>query len=453
VPFNKNHRDYADLEELLSLNSLMFDNKKKLQLLAAYALRRIVKITNAHSATIRLYDPQKRSLKLFVDVYNDEENAQRDKHLDEITFSSYRYGEDQGKSMNCSMFLMKDSHYKAVYEGQLITYDKQTKADSGSENKGASKKRMKRKALQVREQTASELCMPFYYKNIKIGVMNFESPILNGFDSECIMDSEYSLHNKRKKPLRDENGFVEIKENSFLYAVKMMLENYYTLLLERNDSHFLSRLIERESYFHDLQNLLDSNEDLNQYRDKIIQLVENIRQDIREDEKSTLKCLVDVREEALKEHIDNMGDFSHEIMPAYEQNLIVDSFLIEHSSKIKISSDMRLSLECIYRNLLVNFFNYANPDRGDKLQVVFEEKTRCLYINQVMKRALPTIRPEHRYFETLITKNTMRGEKIHSGLFIVGTLVRQLGGYIYLDEDDVGFTNGFKIRIKIREIN
>jgi hypothetical protein len=101
--------------------------------------------------------------------------------------------------------------------------------------------------------------------------------------------------------------------------------------------------------------------------------------------------------------------------------------------------------------LLENYFAYAAPDRGDRLGVVFEEKTRCLYISQVMKRAFPTIHPELRYFETLITKDTSLGTKVHSGLFIVGTLVRQLGGYIYSDEDAVGFTSGFKIRIKIEE--
>jgi len=64
------------------------------------------------------------------------------------------------------------------------------------------------------------------------------------------------------------------------------------------------------------------------------------------------------------------------------------------------------------------------------------------------------LHPNLRYFETLITKDSFRrGTTVHSGLFIVGTLVRQLGGYIYMDEDDIGFATGFKIRIKIKEIN
>ena len=444
----------ADMQmEFFKNISVFGDSKQKLKELAEREFEKIVQITNAYSATIRLYNPAKGSLQLFVDKFNENENAKRTKDLKEIFFTDYQDGPHQGKSIHWRMFLTQeryiDDYPVAVYEGRLLNYYKPKKTKHSFK---------KNKSLPAREQTASEFCVPLYFKQIKIGTINFESPIVNGFDSECILNVDGKPEivlvkkGKDKKQKIIYEKCVKIRNDSFLYAVKIILETYYILLFENNDSHFTSRLIERESNFHDLNNLVDSNNDLNLHRERITKLLGNIRS-VNENSIYTFGDVLSIRTKKIANRKSNLGDYANRVIPELESSLPVNKSFLENAENIKISGDTYYALEIIYSNLLANFFKYGNIDRGDRLGLYYDEHSNCLFFKQKMSRPFPILNGNDRYFETLIRRKTREGESIHSGLFIVGVLTRQLGGYIYHDVDEEGLYYGFKIRIKIQEVD
>lgn len=431
-------------------------SRDALKSLARYAFEKIINITNAYSATIRLFNPARGTLKLFAEANNKEENAIRTVSMDEIFFSDFRGANNkrdlQGKSLNCRMFMVHERLTEegipiAVYEGCLFNYYDAKKSTPQN----------KIKTLPAREQTASDLCMPFYYKNIKIGTVNFESPIVNGFDSECALDDTGKPERVLIKNGVNRNGqllfekCVKIRSDSFLYAVKVMLENYYALLCGNNDSHFLARLIQRESNMHDLIKVLNSDEDLNAHRDYMLNLVGEIR-GVSEKKPETLAAMVGVRNEKINERKLKLGKWSERI-PNIEITLPMNKFIHEKAKTVPLSGEEFSALSIIYKNLIANFFKYGAPELGDRLMLKYNKNTKILRISQTLTRPLPLTNDDARYFETPIHHNNSSGKSMHSGLFIVGVLVRQLGGYIYHDIDEFGFIKKFEIRIKLKGLN
>jgi hypothetical protein len=405
-------------------NSKLNDTKKQLEdkdndsleclrILTTYAFKEVVNISNAYSATMRLYDPSKGALILFVDCFNTEESD--GEPGTDLLFSDFKSGEN-GKSINCQVFTKTEMSGKAIY---------------------ATNQRVKQ-AIKRRPQTVAELCMPLYYKLVKIGTVNFESPIKNGFDSECHL------------PIAEDHT-VNIRDDSFLYSVKIMLENYYALLRERNDTKYLSRFLNRESNFHDLKNIIGSKGDLNNQRTEILRLLGNIRtlNEINQNSVSSLACIKKLKDQIIEERKKNAGDFAEDIYKQKELRIILNKPLMDNPEKYQITSRTEGIIKDIYKNLLVNFLNYSSASDGDTLLALYDEKTGFLRFNQISKKPMPKLDNNlMQYFETPISMKTSEYEaKTKSGLFIVGALVRQLGGYIFPDIDDLGFMFGFRIEI------
>jgi hypothetical protein len=442
-------------ELLLKLQKRLFernidfngDVKENLRKLTEETFKKVVEITNAYSATFRLYDPDKKTLNKVVNEGNKEAEAEPDKEHKDISIIEYRL-----KSLNCRAFCLNEGEDCALYVPN-------TKKPRKSSKKGKKKNREDNEeefaTIPSRPQTLSELCVPFYYQGVVIGVMNFESPILRAFDNECEYTSEGSV---KFNSAANKDEYVKLREGSFIYMVKSSLQHFYCLLSERNDIGHLSRLIETETSLHDLKNLVNTDADLNQFRKPIKQLLESATTLPIQDSKTSpvRDLLIVTRKNCIDAYYELVGDYAPILKESFLQKEHLQEYLPitfkgKNSQSMRVNSRIANSIKDIYKNLLRNYFNHGDIE-NDKLSVKYTEENGLLIIAQKFD---PPLEPGTDWF----LSPHIHKKGVSSGLFIIGTHVRQLGGYIFTQYDACPKRlKGFEIYInmgyhKIKEKN
>jgi len=417
------------------------------------AFKNIVYLTNAYSATLRLYHPATNALKKIVDVSNNDE-----KDLDDTsTYEEINLEEHKKDSINCRTFLLdgvKDQN--AIYISEV--------------------KKQKNEMIRRREQTMSELCLPFYYRGAKIGVMNFESPVIHAFDSECTRDTAscvksfytYFYVNKTEKRLEK---YVELRQNSFFYTIKSFLQYFYETLYEKSDLRRLARFSEREINLHELDNLVNtakiSGQSLDLSIDRISALLKVTRSCLSEDNYDTGKNVYELFHEIRTERINAYGSFG-DTREVSKETIIQKEYLDAHlpiemhvrnPSKVKLGvterrlrqrnpSKVKLGvaerLREIYKNLLSNYLTHGDKVT-DKLVVTYQ-KNGVLVISQTYTKPIQSAKGRIWF----LSPDEYDG-KVHSGLFIVGTLVRELNGYVFTDYGVYNELKRFDIYINLKE--
>jgi len=312
-----------------------------------------------------------------------------------------------------------------------------------------------------REQTMSELCLPFYYRGVKIGVMNFESPVIHAFDAECIRDDASRIKffyaffyaKNGEEPLEK---YVVLRKNSFFYTLKSFLQYLYETLYERSDLQRLSRFSEREVNLHELENLVDNTkknpeQSLDPYVDQISTLL-TITRRYSSDNRDAGEGIYELFHKTRAERIDAYGRAGNLITVPKEvvmQSTYLDRHLpikmqVSKRDPFKVKSGVAECLRDIYKNLLTNYFGHGDKE-NDRLEVKFQNNG-TLIISQIY-----TNPPRSTKGKIWFVSPYECDGKVHSGLFIVGTLVRQLKGYVFRDYDDYNGLKRFDIHINLNE--
>jgi hypothetical protein len=341
-----------------------FDAIDELKAFAKDALNSIVQLTNSFSATLWLYNPNGRCLELTAENEPLENlNYIREENTRSIPLSTY-------KSINVQTFKTTSSLTKDQYI--LITDTK-------------------KRGLRLHDSN-SELCFPFYFKNVKIGVVNFESADRKGFDKDSIQ---------------------------YCKNMRNLLQSFYIQSLEINDKVWLSRRTQIYQNYHEIENVINLPEFPSKFKDELNRLIE--QQQISLDDKyDTLDRLLIFKEDFFAK----IRDITPiEIYNMFYQNVFIK--IDKEIIRIKFRKFVVDSLVIILKNILSNQRNYAENDR-DQLNVLITKDIIHFNINS----SRPLLSPENkRYlispFETV--QNELK--KTHYGLFTIGMLARQLGGY------------------------
>ena len=420
---------------LFELQRALFDRniysnenaKKRLIKKTEESFHVIVQITNAYSATFRLFNPVTRNLEKIVNVANKEGKAyQKEDEHKYINVDKNKYN-----SLNCRTFWLQEGEKCALYISN-ITRPKKRKDNEKNFS-----------TLHSRVQTLSELCVPFYYQGVIIGVMNFESPIFYAFDDEC----EQIEHQGGVQYYNAENKdeYIKLHKSSFIYTIKSTLQHFYCLTEERNDIKFLSRLIEMENSLHELKNQLGAKSiNLNTSKELLKKLLQSgTTLSVFDDKMIPIKeKLLGIQLDLINKYNELLGDFSPFLKDDFVNTKRLRTYLpITFENNKSVYPQTANSIEVIYKYLLKNYLIHGDVN-NDILSIKYIKSKKLLIISQVFNI------PLERKDEMFLSPYMNRGRK-SSGLFIVGTHVRQLGGYIFTNFNEHNKLKNVDIHIHI----
>lgn len=364
-----------------------FNPENELSVYAQNALDDIVIVTNAFSGTFRWYDIEKKSLVLKAEGNENGEVTRRN-----ITNSvSHEISIEEHRSVNVMTF-------RNVEKGKFLYIEDTTNI-----------------GLQLRENSKSELCFPVYFKNTKIGVLNFESPELRGFNKETIQ---------------------------YLKEITGLIEHFYIQLLELNDKLWLSKRSQIYQNFHELESTIKGKNFPLKYKKTLLPLLE--KQQISIDEETSsfneLNSFIneyfnDFKKETLYE---NYRDFKNSVQIRIDEDVL----------KQKFKKHVIDSVLIIIKNIVNNQRKFSNKKDGF---ISININNSSIFINNESSMPLSEeYRNKYLYAPYQTGFNTEK--RTHFGLFVIGMLVRQLGGYSYVyigDENTIKNKKVMKLKIRI----
>ena len=431
-------------EDLLQL-SFGSDNKSSMDVFEWYAkkcLNGLLNLTNSYNITMRLaklktrdsgnfYNEKSRDktiLELFLYV-SEKSDIEKPKQF-------YEVGKEHDNT-HSAIFCLKNSSNKAIYRKKIL--DIVSEKVTNPEN-----------YYPARKQTVSAFCIPLFYKTQVIGTINFESLTVNAFDDECDSCND---------------DIATLSQSSFILAVKKQIENYLLHLFDNSDRNYFIGLQSNTNEFHQLKNVVFTTKDLNNHLEdfklyfspsdkKLTSFIE------RKNEPVKIVTLKEDFDKYWAIHEEMLGDMADAIIKPKKQavNFSMRNFCKDTIDEIYIIGLQYFDIVVVFQNLLSNFISHGRIT-GDKID----------HLSFVITKIKRTSENDMNYGNDIYTKNYQieltislkiaekldeksffspifdREGKPHVGLFIVGSIVRKWGGYIYKNVDD----NFSYFRIKI----
>ena len=372
----KTLRLYDEIERMIDSGHEINPHEQMRQFLEP-AFHLALLATNAFSATLRLYNPESDSLELIYATGSKRVEAASTQDIDQIPAKDYY------KSQVAFVFNFGKPDDDGKYEPNV---------------KGGSTYR------EHRTNSQSELCFCVFFKQIAVGVLNFESPQKNGFQ-----------HDQR-----------------FLKKIRSSLESYITALYESNDKQWLSRRSKIYQNLHEIKNVINSDRfprELTEEIDKYIEVNETV-------DRSVEPVMFLEIKHFRNEYIENYSKELERTAPIkVVRQEMVENFsrmcTISHINPKKTVPQYKLNLmNILYKNLLDNYRKWGNHEKdfvratvnSSQTKIIFNVISSSLYDENIIKKLL--VEPY-----TTIEQNS---NKAHYGMFIIGMIARHLGGYAYV---------------------
>jgi len=363
-----------------------FGNRKKqkenFEIFTDKCLKHITTSTYSHSATVRLYNPYNKSLKLFREMKTDwgyricELNENEYK---EIPIRKYRV------SLNAFTFLKNSNENSYSY---IKNYNK--KIPDEYQVKGL-------KEILKHRNSLSEICFPLFCGKIPFGTINIESTIKNAFDHEI----------------------------EYLSGIKKALEAFYDISIKSSDAKWLAGRSPVYKNVHELSQQIRVNKDL--FTTKQIGILQRlVLLDDRVAPRKTVKLSF-----IYKELVNWLRTQINEI--AIEDALKNIIFDIKNDQNIKYNIFENILLIC--KNLMNNIIAHSNFER-DKFIIVQNDHLR-MGVNANLKIFIKTYGSfEDDTFSSLLISPILKNSEYHYGMFLVGMLARKLGGIALISRGD-----------------
>jgi hypothetical protein len=330
----------------------------------------LLTLTNAFSVTIRLFNPKTNSLDLLFENKKDGVVKHVTKEgINDIPINS-------NWSVNATAFRNCTHKKPYIYVKDL------------------SRKFIKRKnyCLLYRENAKSEICFPIFFKNVKIGTFNLESPRINGFRNDI----------------------------EFISNIKRSIDNHISLVYDIHDKSWMANTIKVKQNIHEIKQIINSDDFPPSFRDLIHYYITEMR--------------ITSSNRLVK--IGNLLNFHSNYLKKLKHYSHYSS--LKKGCKINIESpdteiqDYKLDmLQIIYQNLLDNYRKYGDIERD--IISLSQDRNRPFYIKFIVKSS-SMIRDDIINKCLIVPFESFSGKekRIHDGLFIVGMLARHLSGYSYI---------------------
>jgi hypothetical protein len=365
--------------------------KKELKLFSEVSFGKIINNSGAHSATLRIFDPFSKKLLLISEVLSSKNNFNKDTDRD-IPLKDH-------KSIN------------------VLTF-KNCKKNSFSFSKDI-KDYKKELGIFDRPTSKSELCFPLYFKQIKIGTINFESPSEDGFGTIL----------KRTKTIKKNiDEYSNDTTFNYYYSIKNLIEEYSEVLFDSSDKLWLSKRIHIYQNIHELKSLLQVDDIGDQYKETIRNAI-NLSQEATPED-SGIELFKSI-EQFYNEFISDIKNQSLEVARLLESKIF---FQNSKNSIIHISGETYSFLNILFKNVFSNFNRLDKFSDGEFINVSLSKNVLTLKIffafNNYSEKNID------KYFVRPFSDIIRESKKVHYGLFLIGMITRQLKGFFHFHPPD-----------------
>jgi hypothetical protein len=358
--------------------------------------------TYGHSISIRLYGHKSKSLDLFVSntiSYGKSSEYREDtKELSlSIKISKYR------SSVNAFTFATCTQEEPFVYIPNLLRQSSDNSDDKFSETipqkykeKGIIPQKYKEKGLQAvaayRKNSASEICFILTTGNTPFGVMNIESQVRDAFD--------------------DFKGFLS--------SVTKLIEAYFSQLLLINDNQWIC---DRISFYGNIHELRQRRE-LGHFTKKGSKILDEL---LFVDEQKKIES-EKINISSLQKIVENLINANHSTLDDNTRSEIHKTVSIKICSQTLIDYKYINNITDIVKNLISNIVAHGDLEK-DRIRITDERLTPLS--SQIFLRLF--VKSTGDLDSDIVDKMGIRPiskEKERYGMFLVGMIVRMLGGTI-----------------------
>ena len=345
---------------------------------ASRVVQAVCATTNAHSATIRRYDPFDRSLRLVayeeVDTGRSEEPAGARKRT--RTRRSIAV-DDWGVSANAFCFM------RVPIGGHL--YLPNLNVIPGS---------LKAKGLTTvyrpRPASVSEICVPVYWQSLRIGVLNLEGSFESAFEG----DEEY------------------IRTLSFL------ISQFWSVVHTSTDRYWLSRLSFTHLAMHELEEFRRTLGPKGQK--DLSQIVSTLSvADFSDSDRSTL----------FDAHIFTKKEVKRLCPQADPDEVVMGP---SEARRVRLSPAMNASLRLILQSIVSNAQKHSRLE-SDRIETTMVRRPAKEPVEIQIKYASAASYVDPEEAERFFYRPVQDRESLHFGLFLIGAHARLLGGTIAID--------------------
>jgi len=384
------------------LNIPQFLNTKKIDsysdfedTLRAFLHSRLLKLmstTHAYSAVVRLYDPHKKQLYIFVEEGG--KYTTRVKQIESISLKGY------SKSVNAFTFLDGGRNHKYVYIRNVNATIPNEYRKNGLDS-----------AIKSRKDLVSEICFSLLAGNVPFGVLNIESQVKGAFDDDI----------------------------QYLIGIKKAIEAFYSNLLHTNDLQWIRSQINRHENIHEIKNDIK----MKLFDDKTSKrLTQLLLLNFHE------QSAVNSKNEPIKERMDSWIDQMYSPLIETQREKIHAILEYNLESNVELPLDLAENAIIILKNLVQNIVYY-----GDILHDKIIISTRPFYkigdwnTIRIYMRTYGIIDYDVIDKIGIVPIRTHQTGMPHYGMFLIGMMTRILGGAMHVSRKST--SDYYVIEIKI----
>ena len=340
-------------------------------------LSKLMSTTYAYSAVVRLYDPYKRQLYIFVEESG--KHTTRVMPIEAISLGGY------SQSVNAFTFLDGGRNHEYVYIRNVNATMPDEYRKNGLNN-----------AIKSRKDLLSEICFPLLAGNVPFGTLNIESQVKRAFDDDI----------------------------QYLIGIKKAIESFYSNLLHTNDLQWIRSQINRHENIHEIKNDIKMKKFDEKTSKRLTQL---LLLDFHE------QSIVNYKNESIKERMDSWIDQMYSPLIEAQRESIHAILEYNLEPDIKLPRSLTENVIIILKNLVQNIVSH-----GDRFHDKIIISTGPFYKISDLDNIRIYMRTYGIIDYDVIDKigivpiRTHHNDIPHYGMFLIGMMTRILGGAMHV---------------------
>jgi len=355
-------------------------------------LSKLMSTTYAYSAVVRLYDPYKKQLYVFVEEKG--KYTTRVTPIEAISLKNYR------QSVNAFTFLDGGRNHEYVYIRNINAAIPDEYRKNGMDS-----------PIKSRKNLLSEICFPLLAGNVPFGVLNIESPVKGAFDDDI----------------------------QYLIGIKKAIEAFYSNLLHTNDLQWIKSQINRHENIHEIKNDIKLKLFDEKTRKRLTQLL------LLDSHEQTR---VNYKNKPIKERMDCWIDQMYSPLIEAQREKIHAILEYNLEPNIELPRGLTENVIIILKNLVQNIVAH-----GDRLHDKVIISTRPFYkigdwdTIRIYMRTYGIIDCDAINKIGIVPIRTHRDDIPHYGMFLIGMMTRILGGAMHVSRKST--SDYYVIELKI----
>jgi len=355
-------------------------------------LSKLMSTTHAYSAVVRLYDPYKKQLHIFVEEMG--KYTTRVMPIEAISLKSY------SKSVDAFTFLDGGRNHEYVYIRNINAAMPDEYRKNGLDS-----------PIKSRKNLLSEICFPLLAGNVPFGVLNIESQVKGAFDDDI----------------------------QYLIGIKKAIEAFYSNLLHTNDLQWIRSQINRHENIHEIKNDIKMELFDKKTSKRLTQL---LLLDFHE------QSAVDYKDEPIKERMDSWIDQMYSPLIETQREKIHAILEYNLEPNIELPRGLTENVIIILKNLVQNIVSHGDTFHDKVIISTYPfYKIGDWGTIRIYMRTYGIIDYEVIDKIGIVPIRTHHNDIPHYGMFLIGMMTRILGGAMHVSRKST--SDYYVIELKI----